>query len=60
MERDVSKEPFGFAMSVIGSIRIPTTVNKLDVTALQCIMTPSFVSLDIFALVVPYFSLIDL
>ena len=54
MERDASIEPFGFAMAVIGSTRRPTTANKLAVIALQHIMTPSFVSLDMFALVVPY------
>ena len=54
MERDASREPFGFSMTVIVPKIIPTTVNDLAVTALQCIMTPSFVTLDMFALVVPY------
>ena len=34
MERDVSIEPFGFEMYVLGSTRRPPTVNKLAVTAL--------------------------
>ena len=55
MERYALIEAFGFAMGVLGSTRRPTTVNKLDVIVLQRIMTPSFVSLDMFALVVPIF-----
>ena len=50
MERDTSRESFGFTMDVLGSTRRPTTVIKLVVTALQHIMTPSLVTLDIFAL----------
>ena len=50
MERYSSIKPFGFAMSVIGSKIRPTTVNKLA-------MTPSLVTLDMFALVVPFFLL---
>ena len=53
MERYYSREPFGFAMVVVGSTRIPTTINKLAVIALKRIMTLLFVSLDMFALVVP-------
>ena len=49
-----SREPIGFAMAVLGSTRRPTTVNRLDVSDLQRIMTPSFVPFDIFSLVVPY------
>ena len=41
-------------MAVLISTRRPTTVNKLAVTALQRILTPSFITFDIFALVVPY------
>ena len=41
-------------MAVLGSIRRPTTVKILAVTALQRILTPSFITFDIFALVVPY------
>ena len=33
-------ENFGFEMAVIGSTRRPTTINNLDVTDLQRIMTP--------------------
>ena len=51
---DASREPFGFEMDVLGSTRIPTVVNKLAMVVLQRIMTPSFVSLEIFVLVVPY------
>ena len=54
MERDYSREPFGFSMSVLGLTRIYTTVNKLAVTSFQCIMPPLFVNLDMFDLVVPY------
>ena len=41
-------------MDVICSKRIPNTVNKLSVTALKLILTPSFVNVDMFALVFPY------
>ena len=54
MKIDASIELFCFAMYVIGSTRRPTTVNKLDVIALQCITTPLFFFFDMFALVVPY------
>ena len=53
MESYASIVPFSFAMAVIGSTSRPTTVNKLAVTDLQCITTPSFVNLDMFSLVVP-------
>ena len=55
MERDASREALGFARDVIGSTRRCTIVNKLAVIVLQRIMTPSFIPLDMFALVVPYF-----
>ena len=55
MERDTSREAVGFARDLIGSTRRRTIFNKLAVIVLQHIMTPSFVSLDMFALVVPYF-----
>ena len=48
-----SREPFGLAMNVLGSTIIPTTVKKLAIIALKQIMTPSFVTLDMFALSVP-------
>ena len=54
MSRDDSRELFGFAMTVLGSTIRPATVNKLDVTALKGITNTSFVTLDIFSLVVPY------
>ena len=56
MERYASREPFGFVMAVLGSTRRHTTVNKLSAIAVKSIMIPSFVSLDMFDLVVPYFS----
>ena len=42
-------------MDLLGSKIRPTNAKKLAVTDLQGIMTPSFVTLDIFDLVVPYF-----
>ena len=54
MERYSSREPFGFAMYMIGSTIRPTPINKLAVIVLQRIMTPPFVSLDIFSLVIQY------
>ena len=49
-----SIEPFGFEMDVLGSKRRSTTVKKFSMTALQHILTPSFITVDMFALVVPY------
>ena len=55
MERDDSREPFGFEMIVIlGSTRGPSAVNKFAVTTLKCILTPLFITVDIFALVDQY------
>ena len=54
MEGYASIEPFGIAISVIGSTRRPTTVKNLAMAALQHILTPSFITVDIFALAVPY------
>ena len=48
MEKYASREAFGFAMDVIGSTRRCTIVNKFIVIVLKYIMTPSFVSLDMF------------
>ena len=59
MEIYSSREPFGFEMDVLCSKRIPTNVNKLAVIVSQFIMTPSFVSLIMFSLVVPYFFMFD-
>ena len=53
MEGYGSRETFYFAMDVLISARRPTTVNTWVVTALQRILTPSFITVDIFALVVP-------
>ena len=52
MERDEPRETFCFAMAALSSTRRPYTVNKLSVTDLQCITTPSFVTLYMFDLVV--------
>ena len=54
MERYSSREPFGFSISVLFSTIRPTNVNKLAMIVLQCIMTPLFLPLDIFALFVQY------
>ena len=48
MEKYASREAFDFARDVIGSTRGCTIVNKFIVIVLKCIMTPSFVSLDMF------------
>ena len=46
-ERDAYNEDFGFATDVVVStIKGCTIVNMFIVTVLQCIMTHSFVSLD--------------
>ena len=60
MEGGDSREPFGFSNSLPSSRLRPTTVNTWVMTALQWILTPLFISVDIFALVVPYFFLFDL
>ena len=54
MEGYVSREIFGFAISLLGSKRRPSPVKKLYVTVLQCILTPPFITVDIFSLVVSY------
>ena len=54
MEGYTSREAFGFAISVLSSTIRPTTLKELVVTALQNILTPSFITVDMFALVVPY------
>ena len=43
-----------FSMDVLGSTIIPNTVKKLAVTDLQRILNPLFITVDIFALSVPY------
>ena len=48
MEIDVSRQAFGFARDVIGSTRRCTIVDKFVVIVLKCIMTPTFISLDMF------------
>ena len=48
-ERDTSREAFGFATDVmVSTIKGCTIVDMFIVTVLKCIMTHSFVSLDIF------------
>ena len=54
MEIGVSREPFVFSMAVLGSTIRPTTINTFSVIYYQHIMTPLFITLDMFALVVPY------
>ena len=54
MERYSPIETFGFEMAVLGSkIRSPT-LNKLAVTDFQCILTPLFITVEIFDIVIPY------
>ena len=48
MEKYASREAFGIARDVIGSTRRCTIDNKFIVMILKYIMTPSFVSLDMF------------
>ena len=48
MEKYASREAFGYAMDLIGSTRGCTIVKNFIVIVLKCIMTPSFVSLDMF------------
>ena len=48
MEKYASKEAFDFARDVIGSTRGCTIVKKFIIIVLKCIMTPSFVFLDMF------------
>ena len=48
MEKYTFREAFVFARDVIGSTRGCTIVNKFIVIFLECITTPSFVSLDTF------------
>ena len=48
MEKYASREAFVFARDVIGSTRGCTIVDKFIVIILECIMTHSFVSLDMF------------
>ena len=50
MEIDDSREAFGFARDVIGSTRGCTIVNKFIVIFLKCIMTHSFILLDMFVI----------
>ena len=48
MEEYASREAFGFARDVIGSTIRCTIFNKFIIIVLKCIMTPSFVYLDMF------------
>ena len=48
MEKYASREAFGFARYVIGSTIGCTIFNKFIIIVLKFIMTPSFVSLDMF------------
>ena len=49
MERDTSREAFGFATDVmVSTIKGCTIVGMFIVTVLECIITNLFVSLDMF------------
>ena len=49
MERDAYREAFGFATDVmVSKIKGCTIVDMYIITVLECIMTHSFVSLDMF------------
>ena len=48
MEIDASIGAFGFARDVIGSTKRCNIVEKFVVIVLKCIITPLFVSLDMF------------
>ena len=48
-----SIEPFYFSMTVTSSAITPNTVNIWVGTALKWISTPLFITVDIFAVVVP-------
>ena len=55
MEIDDSIETFELSRYVLlGSTREPTTVNNFSMTDFQCILTPSFITVEMFDLVVPY------
>ena len=54
MEIYSSIEAFGFARDLICSTRRRNIFNKLAVIVLQHIMTPSLISLEVFALFVTY------
>ena len=54
MEEDSSRGPFGSEMAVLIFTRRNTTVKKLAMTDLQCILTILFIKVDIFAFVVLY------
>ena len=52
-ERYTSIKPFGFLMAAISSTQSNNTVNTWLMNVLKRILTPSFTTVDIFALVVP-------
>ena len=54
MEGYTSRKPFVFSMAVCSLTRIPTTENTWGVTALKQILTLLFITIGIFALVVPF------
>ena len=56
-ERDAYNEAFGFATDVVVStIKGCTIFNMFIVTVLQCIMTHSFVSLDMFVVCIVHYN----
>ena len=54
MERYASIEPFVFSISVLSLTIRTTNVKNLVANALKPILNPSFITVDMFALVVPY------
>ena len=54
MEGYTSRKPFVFAMAVCSLTRSPNDVNTWGVTALKQILTLLFITIGIFALVVPF------
>ena len=54
MEGDDSREPFGFAVDTLRSKNIPTNLKKLPVNALKSMLTPFFITVDIFYPVITY------
>ena len=51
MERDATREPFGFALDLLYLRRRSTTVNCWVVTALRLVLHHSFITLDVFVVV---------
>ena len=57
MERDAYREAFGFATNVmVSTIKGCTVVDMFIVIVLECIMTHSFVSLDMFFVCIVHYN----